>query len=242
MKCQHIVVFGNVCSRRKGIVCGNKIENDAGHVDIVTRWRKKMRYAGVMNMLLPAFTTKTALAVLGAVEEKLVGQQFTTIADEEAIDENERLLRHVLVRRSDDPREDARLLGEELLREGTAFARLDTRTSMYDKRYSAAELDANVAGRGIWSACPNEAQARIASDARLRRESRESEANTTHKKGCDIKGNIASSKMGKVYFLPRCPNYYKLIVDESRGEKYFCTEAEAKKAGFRKSDGCGNAF
>jgi micrococcal nuclease len=175
-----------------------------------------------------------------ALSEKLTGASFITQKDEEPMDDNERLLRHVFVV-SDDPREGMRLVNEELLKEGLGFARLDNGNSQYDRRYAAAEREALSYGRGIWSACPKEAKARIAASADLRTRALEVES-APHKKGCDIKGNVSSAKMGKVYFLPRCPNYYTLIVDESRGEKYFCTEEEAKKAGFRKSGGCGNAF
>lgn len=57
----------------------------------------------------------------------------------------------------------------------------------------------------------------------------------TVKLSCDsptIKGNI--SKDVKVYHIPKCQHYNKTIVDKSKGERMFCTEEEAKKAGWRK--------
>lgn len=56
------------------------------------------------------------------------------------------------------------------------------------------------------------------------------------KSNCLIKGNINRSL--KSYFLPSCPNYDQTTVDKDRGEAWFCTEVEAKKAGFAKSAGC----
>lgn len=51
---------------------------------------------------------------------------------------------------------------------------------------------------------------------------------------CLIKGNI-SSKKEKIYHLPNQQYYEKTKIDESKGEKWFCTEEEAKEAGWRKS-------
>jgi hypothetical protein len=51
---------------------------------------------------------------------------------------------------------------------------------------------------------------------------------------CLIKGNI-SSKKEKIYHLPGQQYYEKTIIDESKGERWFCTEEEAIEAGWRKS-------
>lgn len=48
---------------------------------------------------------------------------------------------------------------------------------------------------------------------------------------CMIKGNISSS--GRIYHLPGSAAYDKTQIDESRGERWFCTEAEAQAAGWR---------
>jgi|GEM_PF-2512108 len=52
---------------------------------------------------------------------------------------------------------------------------------------------------------------------------------------CLIKGNISSSKKEKIYHLPGQQYYEKTIIDESKGERWFCTEEEAIEAGWRKS-------
>jgi len=51
---------------------------------------------------------------------------------------------------------------------------------------------------------------------------------------CLIKGNISSSGE-KIYHLPGGEYYDKTVIDESKGERWFCTEEEAQVAGWRKS-------
>lgn len=53
---------------------------------------------------------------------------------------------------------------------------------------------------------------------------------------CIIKGNIHT--FGKVYFTPDCGNYERVIVQLFKGERWFCSEKEAKDAGFRKTEIC----
>ena len=49
--------------------------------------------------------------------------------------------------------------------------------------------------------------------------------------GCRIKGNISQS--GRIYHVPGSPSYDQTKIDESKGERWFCTEAEARAAGWR---------
>ncbi len=49
-----------------------------------------------------------------------------------------------------------------------------------------------------------------------------------------IKGNI-SSKDEKIYHIPGQRDYKKTIIDESKGERWFATEEEARSAGWRKA-------
>lgn len=48
---------------------------------------------------------------------------------------------------------------------------------------------------------------------------------------CLIKGNI--SQNGRIYHVPGSPSYNSTKIDESSGERWFCTEAEAQAAGWR---------
>jgi micrococcal nuclease len=54
---------------------------------------------------------------------------------------------------------------------------------------------------------------------------------------CTIKGNISSIKE-KVYHVVGCGSYTKTVIDESKGERWFCTEQEAISAGWRKALNC----
>ena len=49
---------------------------------------------------------------------------------------------------------------------------------------------------------------------------------------CLIKGNISSGNK-RIYHVPGSPSYADTRIDESKGERWFCSEAEARAAGFR---------
>lgn len=51
-----------------------------------------------------------------------------------------------------------------------------------------------------------------------------------------IKGNI-NSKGEKIYHCPGQRDYKKTVIDESKGERWFATEEEARNAGWRKAQG-----
>ena len=55
---------------------------------------------------------------------------------------------------------------------------------------------------------------------------------------CGILGNIDESSGKKYYHLPQCPSYSRVKIDGERGEKKFCTEEEAKRAGFILTPDC----
>jgi len=52
--------------------------------------------------------------------------------------------------------------------------------------------------------------------------------------GCNIKGNV-SNKGERIYHLPGQKFYEKTKISESKGERWFCSEAEARSAGWRKA-------
>ena len=55
-----------------------------------------------------------------------------------------------------------------------------------------------------------------------------------HEAGCDIKGNI-SSKNAKLFHLPGSLFYDAVKIDEAKGERWFCSEEEAREAGWEKA-------
>jgi hypothetical protein len=58
---------------------------------------------------------------------------------------------------------------------------------------------------------------------------------TYHKDRCDIKGNISVDTQEKIYHVPSGAFYNSTVINTDYGERWFCTEAEAKANGWRKS-------
>jgi hypothetical protein len=52
---------------------------------------------------------------------------------------------------------------------------------------------------------------------------------------CRIKGNVSNS--GRIYHLPGSGSYARTTIDESEGERWFCTPEEAEAAGWRAAEG-----
>ena len=50
---------------------------------------------------------------------------------------------------------------------------------------------------------------------------------TSHKSGCDIKGNISFNSKEKIYHVPGQNFYNETKISPQYGERWFCTEAEA---------------
>lgn len=53
---------------------------------------------------------------------------------------------------------------------------------------------------------------------------------------CNIKANIG--QQDNIYYLPDCGVYPNVILELYKGDQWFCTEAQAIKAGFRKPSQC----
>lgn len=92
----------------------------------------------------------------------------------------------------------------------------------YSDRYVAGEARAKAAGVGVWSG-------RMATPEAHRRAA--APAPQTAPGSCDIKGNIGGS--GRIYHRPGQHDYAATRIDTRKGEAWFCTEAEARAAGFR---------
>lgn len=60
----------------------------------------------------------------------------------------------------------------------------------------------------------------------------------TQKENCLIKGNYRSAGNTRIYHLPDCYNYDRITIKPGTSDRWFCTEVEAKAAGFRKSNDC----
>ena len=52
---------------------------------------------------------------------------------------------------------------------------------------------------------------------------------------CNVKGNISVSTGNKLYHVPGMEDYESTVINPSQGEKWFCSEAEAREAGWHKA-------
>lgn len=52
---------------------------------------------------------------------------------------------------------------------------------------------------------------------------------------CDIKGNISINSGERIYHVPGQKYYAATRISPQYGERWFCTEAEARAAGWRKA-------
>jgi micrococcal nuclease len=113
----------------------------------------------------------------------------------------------------------------EAIKDGFAYEYTYQVPYQYQKDFKAAQKYAEDNKLGLWAdgVCGQKNVVAIP----------ESSAN----ENCLIKGNINSSG-DKIYHLPACSYYKQTVIDESKGEKRFCAEAEAIAAGWRKALNC----
>jgi endonuclease YncB( thermonuclease family) len=133
-----------------------------------------------------------------------------------------------------------REVNEEMVKSGWALAFV-----RYSSRYAAQEQFARESARGLWAGAfiapwdwrrpgpeteilgaisvPANAQSLL-----LPSNPSASEAAT----GCRIKGNI-NRNGERIYHLPGARDYDRTRVNERNGERWFCTEEEARAAGWR---------
>ncbi|SDE44776.1 thermonuclease family protein [Limimaricola pyoseonensis] len=116
---------------------------------------------------------------------------------------------------------EGRDLGEAIVSAGLALAYEE-----YSDAYVNHEREARDDGRGIWRGTVQDP----ADWRRGRREAR-AEANAPAPGECTIKGNVSGG--GRIYHLPQDPFYGRTKIDTGKGERWFCSEAEARRAGWR---------
>jgi endonuclease YncB( thermonuclease family) len=102
----------------------------------------------------------------------------------------------------------------------------------YSNDYVDEEREAKAARRGIWASefTPPEEWRR--EDSATQTPTERTPAAQGRCAGCDIKGNI-NSDGEKIYHTPDSQWYDETVIDESRGERWFRTKAEAHRAGWR---------
>lgn len=116
-------------------------------------------------------------------------------------------------------------INRELVREGHAWA---YRRYLEDPSLLADETAARQAGRGLWGGADPVAPW----DWRQQARGRGGEVQP----GCVIKGNV-SRRGERIYHLPGDRHYERTRIDTAAGERWFCSEAEAGRAGWRHTRG-----
>lgn len=94
----------------------------------------------------------------------------------------------------------------------------------YSSAYVADERAAQRARLGIWAGT-------LQAPEDYRRTQDRAAGTAKPVEGCRIKGNISGN--GLIYHRPGQEHYAKTGIDTGRGERWFCTEAEARAAGWR---------
>jgi endonuclease YncB( thermonuclease family) len=127
---------------------------------------------------------------------------------------------------SDEPRAgacsvDGRDLAAELVRGGHVFA-----ASGLFAPYGSEEREAKASKSGIWSGenvRPSEY-----------RDQKWQQAKAVAPDGCPIKGSVRGGR--RLYVQPWDSGYERVRVVQSRGERWFCSQAEAEAAGFKAAE------
>ncbi|PLS22361.1 thermonuclease family protein [Neptunicoccus cionae] len=109
-------------------------------------------------------------------------------------------------------------LAREMVAQGMAWAFLK-----FSDEYEAVQDRAKARRLGIW-----QAESQTPWDYRA---ARWEVAAQKAPDGCAIKGNISAK--GKIYHAPWSPWYNRTKISLSKGERWFCDEAEAVAAGWR---------
>lgn len=155
--------------------------------------------------------------------ELVEGKAVELEKDVSETDDFGRLLRYVWA--------DGQMVNETLVRDGYALAATYPPDVRYAELFASLQMAAREAGRGLWGpAC--EAGAATATPVASPGAGACEFSGTVEPV---IKGNISVSSGEKIYHVPGGAYYDETVIDESRGERWFCTEVEAIAAGWRKS-------
>ena len=119
-------------------------------------------------------------------------------------------------------RADGQDLGAWLVSQGWALA-----YRRYSTAYVSEEASAKAARRGLWRGA-------FVPPWDWRRGKRLPSLSRSPAPDCHIKGNIGRDGE-RIYLLPGGQYYERTRIDPAKGERWFCTEAEARSAGWRRS-------
>ena len=166
---------------------------------------------------------------------------------------NERLVRGANVRMEDDVSDKDRygrllryvwagevFINETLVAQGLAHATAYPPDTKYQKVFADAEQVARSLKLGMWGNLCADAISRPATSSFktiTELSSRLAPSLLPQTSSCNVKANI-SANGDKIYHLPGCKSYAKTVIREADGEQWFCSEEEARDAGWRKAKDC----
>ncbi|MDW4499576.1 thermonuclease family protein [Sulfitobacter sp. D35] len=110
-------------------------------------------------------------------------------------------------------------MGRQIVSDGLAFA-----YRRYSMAYDLDEKRAAVNDRGLHAS-------QVQSPAQFRQS--RGQGGTPADGSCAIKGNI--SKNGRIYHMPGQRDYARTSIRTDKGERWFCSAAEAEAAGWRRA-------
>jgi micrococcal nuclease len=195
------------------VLTGDSIEASVGGVAFV------VRYIGVAA---PDPRADPTSAEEAAAQNRALtgGRNILLIRDISEVDQAGRLPRLIVA--------GGVLVNERLLRLGVVRAAAVSPDDSCTREFGDAETGARSSRAGLWRFGP----------ADLTKTAVAACTGTcqTPSPGCRIKGNI-NAKGEKIYHLPGSRDYEKTVIEPAKGERWFCTEAEANLAGWRGGKG-----
>ncbi len=139
-------------------------------------------------------------------------------------DKYNRLLRYVFL-------EDGTNFNLLMIREGYAYEYTYDVPYLYQTEFKNTQKEASIRKVGLWGTVCEKSTTEDELKNPL-----PTQINTAHNT-CTIKGNI-NTNGDKIYHMIGCDSYEKTDVDESREEKWFCTEEDALASGWRRALNC----
>lgn len=199
---------------------------------------KRVRYIGIDTP--ETVDPKRPVGCFGkeasAKNKRLVlGKTVRLEKDVSETDKYGRLLRYVYV--------GDVMINDYLVRQGFAHAVTYPPDVKLQELFRNAEQEAQDNNRGLWAGCPvsnptNQINVSNPTNTTNPTNEKLQDSSGSDSSGaCTIKGNISASGE-KIYHMPGCGSYEKTVIDESVGERWFCSEDEAVKAGWRKAKNC----
>jgi len=159
-----------------------------------------------------------------ALSRLILGKEVILQKGSTAVDDHGRLLRYIFLHNA-NPKKDNIFINNILLKQGAAIPYLIAANRRYEPLFKNSYAKAKTKKVGMHGVCKGDADLLVPSSSK-----------------CTIKGNVSrngSPKNGnKIYYLENCLNYKRIKMRKSDGDQYFCTEAKATKAGFKKSGTC----